>query len=150
LLLILTCGCGRAAELNTKNIAVIPSPGNYIFSSDNKSSEIFLLDVSIEKGYAEESYSGLNFEVNNGEPILIVNGTLRNDHSNHNEIGMYADGYDENGNIVSETLDATYLVGAVGAHIEPGETGEFTLHMNVSPDIKSIRIFAGTAAEPMP
>ena len=58
---------------------------------------------------------------------------------------MSAEGYDAAGEQVAWTVDAAHLVGVIGLHLENGETGQFTLHLNRADNVRSIRIFAGTS-----
>lgn len=55
---------------------------------------------------------------------------------------MWAGGYDKTGKQVAWTLDAAHLPGHIGLHLENDEVGQFTLHLNMADNIKSIRIFA--------
>lgn len=77
-----------------------------------------------------------------GDPILVVRGTVQNKHKDYKEISMYAEGYDKTGEQVAWTLDAAHLVGVIGLHVENEETGDFKIHLNMSENVKSIRIFA--------
>ena len=55
---------------------------------------------------------------------------------------MYAEGYDEAGKQIAWTLDADHIAGQIGLYLGYGETGEFTLHLNLSDGIRTIRIYA--------
>ncbi len=133
-------------DFNTgADLNVIPSPGNYLLNSQNQSSEVLLKAVHINQEFSDKQYISPGYPlhtVNAGEYILEVSGIIWNNHKQNKEIAMYAEGYDELGKQVSWTLDAAHIAGQIGLHLENGETGEFTLHLNFSDNTKSIRIFA--------
>jgi hypothetical protein len=125
-------------------IKLTPPPGNYLFNSENKSSDVLLKSVEIEKSVSDKQYPSVWKlpAVKAGESILIVKGSIQNNHPTNKEILMYAEGRDKTGKQVAWTLDAAGIVGQLGLHLETGETDQFTLHLNFAENIKSIRIFA--------
>lgn len=134
-------------------IGVSPAPGSYLLNSFGESSEVLLKDIRInteinDKHYFSPSYPA--HTVDTGEYILVVNGSVQNQHPENSYIGMYAEGYDETGKQVAWTLDAAHVAGQIGLHLENGKTGELTLHLNFSKNIKSICIFAFTSPIPIP
>jgi len=127
-------------------ITVIPAPGNYLTNSQNVSSEALLKDVQVYRSISDKRYSIYpswypDHTVNKGEFILVVSGRVQNQHQENKEIAMYAEGFDESGHLAAWTLDAAHIMGQIGMHLENGETGEFTLHLNFSEKTKSIRIY---------
>ncbi len=134
-------------------ITVTPAPGDFLTNSEEASSEVMLKNIRINKSVSDKQYFSPWFPgntVNAGEYILMVSGSIQNQHSDNKEIAMYAEGYDEKGQQVAWTLDAAHIAGQIGLHLENGETGEFTTHLNFSENIKSIRIFAYTSPIPIP
>ena len=129
-----------------------PAPGTYLFNSQNVSSEVLLQTVQIEKSISEKEYYGVGLSktINAGEPLLIVSGTVQNNHPTNKEIMMYAVGYDKTGKQVAWTHDASSIVGQIGFHLETGETGEFTLHLNFVENIKAIRIYTNNYSQTPP
>ena len=130
-------------------IPISPSLGAYLTSSQNVSSEVLLTDVEVNKGVSDKQYFNPWYpagKVNEGESILVVSGSIQNKHKQNKEIAMYAEGYDSSGKQVSYTLDTAHISGQIGLHLENEETGQFTLHLNMAEDIKSIRIFANNYA----
>jgi hypothetical protein len=126
-------------------IEIIPPSGSYITNASNKSSEVLLRNVQVKKSVSDKQYMSIEYPphmVYVGEPVLVVSGKIQNKHKENDEIDMWADGYDETGKGVAWTLDAAHLPGHIGLHLEPGETGEFTLHLNYSENLSSIRIYA--------
>ncbi|MFC1982091.1 hypothetical protein ACFLUN_01270 [Chloroflexota bacterium] len=123
-------------------IEVSPSLGAYLTNPQDISSEVLLKDVQVKKGVSDKQYSTSLYPVNVGESIQIVSGTIQNKHKENKEIAIWAEGYDEAGKQVAWTLDAAHIVGQIGLHLENGENGEFTLHLNTAENIKTIRIFA--------
>ncbi len=73
----------------------------------------------------------------------MARGTVQNNGPNP-EITIYANGLDATGNQVVWTLDRSSIAGRIGLHFKKGDSGEFTLHLNYSGDIKSIHVFADT------
>lgn len=131
-----------AAPTVLTSISINPSPGAFLVNSGNISSEVVLKDVQVYKGASDKRYSGLKLTVNTGDPVLVVSGSIQNKHPENKEIAMYAEGYDAEGKQVAWTLDAAHIVGQIGRHLEKDETGQFTLHLNIADNLKSIRIFA--------
>jgi hypothetical protein len=126
-------------------VTLTPATGAYLFNSQNESSEVLLKSVAIEKSVSDKQYFSPWYPlhtVNEGESIFVVSGSIQNNHQENKEIAMYAEGYDETGKQVAWTLDAAHIAGQIGLHLETGATGEFTLHLNSTQNIKSIRIFA--------
>lgn len=126
-------------------ITVTPAPGAFLTNSEEASSEVLLKDIQINKSVSDKQYFSPWFPgniVNAGEFILVVSGSIQNQHQENKEIAMYAKGYDEKGQQVAWTLDATHIAGQIGLHLENGETGEFTLHLNFSDNTKAILIYA--------
>jgi hypothetical protein len=126
-------------------ISISPSPGSYLTNSENMSSQVLLKDVQIYKGISDRQYISPWYPagtVNIGESILVLSGSVQNKHLQNKEIAMYAEGYDDTGKQVAWTLDAAHIAGQIGLHLENEETGQFTLHLNLAENIKSIRIFA--------
>jgi len=126
-------------------IKVEPAPGSYLSNSFNESSEVILKDVQIKTDICDKEYFSPSYpshRVKRGDPCLVVSGHIQNRHEENCEIAMYAEGYDESGEQVAWTLDAAHIAGQIGLHLEHEETGEFTLHLNLSKDIRTIRIFA--------
>jgi hypothetical protein len=125
-------------------ITVTPAPGAFLTNSDEASSEVLLKDIQINKSVSDKQYISPWFpgnKVNVGEFILVVSGSIQNQHKENKEIAMYAEGFDESGHLVAWTLDAAHIMGQIGMHLENGETGEFTLHLNFSEKTESIRIY---------
>ena len=134
-------------------IILTPAPGNYLFNSENKSSEVLLKSIQIEKGVNDKQYTSPSYTlhtVNVGDSILVISGSIQNNHTENKEITIYAEGYDKAGKQVAWTMDASSIMGQIGLHLESGETGEFTLHMNFAANIKSIIIFADNYVVPPP
>lgn len=126
-------------------IKVEPMPGSYLSNSHNESSGVVLKDVQIKTDICDKEYFSPwypSHTVKRGDPCLVVSGHIQNMHEENSEIAMYAEGYDEAGEQVAWTLDAAHIAGQIGLHLEYEETGEFTLHLNLSEDIRTIRIFA--------
>ena len=135
----------KPMAVETLEITVTPSSGAYLTNSQNVSSEVLLKDTQIEITSSDKQYFSPRYPphtVNVGESILVISGTIQNKHEENDEIDMWAAGYDETGKEVAWTLDAAHLPGHIGLHLENDEVGQFTLHLNMADNIKSIRIFA--------
>jgi hypothetical protein len=133
-----------AAPTVLTSVAITPSPDAFLVNSGNISSQVLLKNVQVYKGVSDKKYSGLDpkLAVNAGDPVLVVSGSIQNKHPENKEIAMYAEGYDAEGKQVAWTLDAAHIVGQIGIHLEKDKTGQFTLHLNIADNLKSIRIFA--------
>ncbi len=122
---------------------MFPSAGEYLSTSPNGDhSELLLLAVVVEQVESSEEYKygprDDRHAILRGDPVLVVRGTVQNRHRTYTQIGMHAAGLDETGERVSYTLDASYLPGTIALNIEPGEIGEFLLHMNAADNLKTI------------
>ena len=126
-------------------VTLTPATGAYLFNSQNESSEVLLKSVAIEKSVSDKQYFSPWYPlhtVNAGESVLVVSGTVQNNHPTNKEIMMYAEGYDVTGKQIAWTHDASSIVGQIGFRLESEETGMFTIHLNFDENIKSIRIYA--------
>jgi len=124
-------------------IKVEPESGSYLCNSRGDSSGVVLKDVMVNNSVCDKQYTRPPLPiVNVGDPCLVVSGHIQNMHEENSEIAMYAKGYDTSGGQVAWTLDAAHIVGQIGLHLEYEETGEFTLHLNLSENTSTIRIYA--------
>ena len=132
-------------------ITLAPSPGSYLLDSENEPSEVLLQTVQMNKGISDKQYNSvnLNHPINVGKDILEINGTIQNNDQINKYITLYAEGYDTKGKQAVWTLDA-YIQGYIVIHLETGETSEFTLHLNFTENVKSIRIYASNYGVPPP
>lgn len=126
-------------------IEVSPTAGNYLYDTHDEQLEVFLIDVKVEQSISDEEYFSPLYgghKVDVGESILVVSGTIRNEHTENAWITMFADGYDGEGEKVAWTLDADHISGQILRYLDNGETGKFTIHLNAAENIETIRIFA--------
>jgi hypothetical protein len=128
------------------SIRLVPSPNTYLTNSQDVSSEVFLIGVELNTGPSDKAYKSPWTSVDTGEQIIVVTGRIVNRHPQSKEIAMYAKGYDESGRQVAWTLDAAHIAGQIGLRLENGETGQFTLHLNLPDNLRSVRIFANNYA----
>jgi hypothetical protein len=143
----MSSGCGGNREPssdpgNVAGIEVEPSPCSYL-GTDEVPSTVVLKDVQVNKAVCDRDYFSPWFpSTKKGEPCLVVSGHIQNQDKEKFEISMSALGYDESGKTVSGTLDAAHITGAIGLHLGQGEIGEFTRHLNLSDEMRAIRIYA--------
>ena len=122
----------------TTEIRVEPALEQNLFSF----SRVVLKDVTVSPGVLEQQYPGARI----GQPCLIVRGDVRNMDTDNSTLAIFAYGYNPAGEQVAGTLDAEGVPGQVTVHLEYGQTGQFTLHLNASDEIETVRIFAFTHA----
>jgi len=124
-------------------VTLTPSPGNYLFDSQNEPSEVLLQTVQIEKSVSNVGITstGSAIAINEGGPIWVISGNIQNNHPTTQAIDMHADGYDAKGKQVAWTFDA-HILGQREIQLENGETGAYVLTLNYSGNIKAIRIYA--------
>ncbi len=79
-----------------------------------------------------------------GDPVPVVTGSPQNRHRAYPHVYVHADGYNASGEQVAWTLDSAGLPGQAQLYVEPGQVGEFALHLNLADNIESVRIFAST------
>ncbi len=80
-----------------------------------------------------------------GDPVPVVTGSPQNRHRAYPHIYMHADGYNAAGEQVAWTLEGAGLPGQAQTYVEPGQVGEFTMHLNLADGVETIRIFAGVS-----
>jgi len=126
-------------------IEVEPAVGSYLRNAFDEPSGVILKDIQIKTDICDKEYFSPwypSHTVKKGEPCLVVSGHIQNMHQENSEIAMYAEGYDTSGEQVAWTLDRAHISGQIGLHLEYEETGEFTLHLNLSENTSTIRIYA--------
>ena len=132
-------------------IKVEPALGNYLCNAFDESSPVILKDVMVGSSVCDRKYTRPPLPiVNVGDPCLVVSGQIQNMHQENSEIAMYAEGYNASGEQVAWTLDAAHIVGQIGLHLEYEETGEFTLHLNLSENTSTIQIYANNYSDTPP
>jgi hypothetical protein len=135
-------------------LTVEPSAGGYLPDGRDEPSDLLLLTVEAEQIESPEEYWYMTPEdrhvVPQGDPIVVVRGAIQNRHRAYRELTMNAYGFDAAGEQVSWTLDSGHLPGCIDLRIEPGQVGEFTLHMNRADGLKSIHIHGGAYPIPLP
>jgi hypothetical protein len=116
-------------------------------NSEGATSELLLLAVQVEETPSNREYHCHETDetIHPGDPVLVVTGTLQNRHRTYPHIYMHADGYNAAGEQVAWTLEGAGLPGQVQCCIEPGQTGEFTMHLNPAADLATICIYAGVS-----
>jgi hypothetical protein len=146
-LVALSMGC------TTNEFEVLPTAGNYLCDTYDEPLEIVLVNAQIEQNIRDEEYFTPWYPggvVDVAVPILVVNGTIRNEHTANMYISMFAEGYDGKGKQVAWTLDATHISGQILRYLDNDETGEFTIFLNTAENIETIRIFANSYDQPPP
>jgi len=129
-------------NLTPQLIKISPETGTILVDSRGEPSEVLLKSIQINEGVCEQQYFPYYTKVDVGDPILIVSGTIQNNHKENIWISMWAEGCDETGEVVGWTLDYSHLMGRILLDLETGETGEFVIHMNYAYNINSIGIYA--------
>ncbi len=127
------------------SINIQPEPDSYLHNAFDEPSGVILKGVQVEADICDKEYFSPWYPsrtVKKGDPCLVVSGHIQNMHRENSEIAMYAEGYDTSGEQVAWTLDADHISGQIGLHLEYEETGEFTLHLNLSENTSTIRIYA--------
>ena len=153
LILILITSVALPTGCTINEIEVLPAAGNYLYDTHDEPLEVFPIDVQVEQSISDEEYFPAWYpgdKVDVGESILVVSGTIRNEHTENTYISMFASGYDGEGEKVSWTLDSAHISGQILLILENGETGEFTIHFNTAENIETIRIFADSYNVPPP
>lgn len=138
-----TVSCMIKVNSGIAGITILPSSGNYLCNSSDESSQVILKDVTASIGVCDRKYMGPQLiTLDAGDPCLVVRGHIQNIHQENSEIAMYTGGYDASGEQVAWTLDAAHIIGQIGRHLEYQETGEFIMHLNISENMSTIRVYA--------
>lgn len=85
----------KPMTVGTFQIAVTPSPGNYLYNSQNMSSEVLLKDIQIRSIVSDKQYFSPRYPpqtVNAGEYIVEVSGTIQNKHKENDSNRVRAPG----------------------------------------------------------
>ncbi len=117
------------------------------------SSEVVLLDVQASRGVSDKKFLppwDIRNPIDVGEAIWFIGGTVQNKHAQNRYIALWAIGHDDAGKEVAWTLDAAHILGQILVSLENGETDLFALHLNMSENVRSFRIFAASSVEPPP
>ena len=141
----------KPATVETFSMAVSPPPGNYLLNSQNVSSQILLKNVQIEQTVSDKEYfqSSPKNTIKPGDPILSVALTITNNHPTYKIIGISAVGYDASGVQVAHTLDDV-VHRMARTQLGYQETGNITVHMNFTNNVKLIKLFGNTFQYPPP
>jgi hypothetical protein len=131
-------GCGSSGGLDDVDIEFIAPPA------------LSISDVRLVESTCEQNYYTLSDTYLKGKPCLVLTGKISNTDGSRPVIGMSASGYNDSGEQVAETLDASYLFGTTNWHVEAGEAVEFTIHLNTAEDLSAIEINAGASDKTMP
>jgi len=131
-------------------VEIEPAAGSYLDRGNQEESPVKLIEVEASIGICQQPYGIMRSRdmLHIGDPCLLVRGRIENQHEEAEEITIRAVGYDENENIVSGTLDSDRIPGVLGMDVDPGEIGEFVLHMNPSDRLRTIRIYGSVYEEP--
>jgi hypothetical protein len=99
--------------------------------------EISLGTGTLDRNYINPDAGGL---FSQGERCFLISGTIRNEYNEGSWVAYHAEGYDEEGNVVSYTLDEGPVAGIAQQYIDGTSTGEFTLHLSWSDNVFIFRI----------
>ena len=132
------------------DVVLEPTPGSYLDRGNGEQSPVKLIDANMSVGICQRPYGIMRSRdiLHIGDPCLLVAGRIENQHNEESEVILHAYGYDEDGDIVAATLDSYRLPGAIGLDVDPGEKGDFLLHMNPSERLRTIRLYTSIFEEP--
>jgi len=161
LITLIIAGCSQPPEEITGKKTPTPlvnASGIQITTSYNKT-EIVLLNLSkdvtiAEKGYGPTMDKEKPYEVEAGEPIILIKGKVRNKLDQKRDVWLYAYGYDSSGGLIAHSVGD----GAPGTAAGSGEIcglkggGEcnFRLVIKYDRNISTIKIVAQAYEYPLP
>jgi hypothetical protein len=150
-------GCRNTPdEFDLARIVVEPEAGAYLHGCEGagtydwgydagQRTNIMLSDIDLSIRPCEMEYSthwvSHDIDIEVGEPCLVVSGHVESREDEKREVGMFAWGFDEGGQLVAETLDSNSSYGCILFDMEPGQNCEFLIHINPSDEIRAIRVF---------
>jgi hypothetical protein len=137
-------GCTNNTTIKTE-IKVSPSPGAYLIDPQNVLSGVLLKDIQVNKSISDNHYFALRYPshtVDADESIFVVSGSIQNKQHATIDIQIYAEGYDETEKQVAWTLINAQDAYLIDFRLDAEETSEFTLRLDFSENIRSIRIYA--------
>ncbi len=126
-------------------IPVEPEAGSYLCNERDEMSGVMLKDVTVSVGVCDRPYKQPGrTTLREGDACLIVGGHIQNQHKERYRLTMHALGYNKAGQTVAWTLESDGIAGQPGRHVTYGATSTFTLHMNPSEEIETIRLYASS------
>jgi hypothetical protein len=99
--------------------------------------EISLDNSTLDRDYLNPDAGGL---FSQGDLCFLISGTIRNGYAAGSWVTYHAEGYDEEGNVVSYTLDEGPVAGIAQQYIDGASAGEFTLYLSWSDNVFIFRI----------
>ncbi len=141
---------GAGMLLQTSN-ALYPEPQramyiHYTEKEGGAQSKLYLVNSELYYGTYNDTftYSGVigNYQINQGDPCVIINGTVRNDYDGNYYFSITADVYNSTGEKIVPILDRTSpLPGITVTRINSTSTGYFELKIKYpSKDITDYNI----------
>jgi hypothetical protein len=104
--------------------------------------------VAIDTMVKSGENPGHGYWYNTGDLCLVVRGKMRNTTEKDLTVGFRGVGYDENGNEVAWTLDASYLAGVANIDVPHQSTVDFKLTISWAENVKLIKVSAGQGMVP--
>jgi hypothetical protein len=164
-LTISIAGCTQSAEKPGRQpqIKILPPAGSYLpkyqrFATVYEKTNLLLLNFSVrittaEKGYGSTFDREKPYEIMSGDPVIIIEGVVRNQDEEKEYVVLTARGYDSSG----KEMARSYL-GAPGTapwmgdyfRLGKGEEGKFRLVLKYDDRISTVRIFANLYNMPVP
>jgi hypothetical protein len=147
ILAILLTGCGSLSNITTPavgDIDIIIEPCLKVDQISNEEQPAPLIsfeELSLETGTIDRDYMNpWAGKFQEGDSCLLITGTIRNGYGEGRWVAYQGTGYDDSGNIVSQTLDSGPVVGIAQIYIEGNSAEEFNLHLSWSYDVILLKI----------
>lgn len=142
-LLVGACRSAKLSESATvSQVPVDPRPVEMLFDAG----PIVLEDVALDLGAFDAHHHGYE----EGDPCLLLAGHITNlDPENRYVVGI-AWAFDAAGDLASGVVDNRPVFGVLDVDLDCGCTGPFTIQMELSEDVRRIRLYASTSSYPVP
>lgn len=122
-----------------------PQPGEYFTYRGNKS-QILLNDSCLKYCYLEPN-DICPPEANEGDPGIVITGTIKNEYDRDYYICMSAYAFNSEGEQIGHSIDQGPVCGIVAPYVKSGQSGDFELHLKYSEDIERIELFVGCISD---
>ncbi len=131
-----------SASATISQVPVDPKPVEMLFDAGH----VVLEDVTLGPGVFGPHLHGYE----EGTPCMEVSGQLTNLHPENRYVIGIAWAYDAAGEVAFGVVDGRPIAGVLDVEIDCGHTGPFAIQMELSEDVRRIRLYASTSSYPVP
>lgn len=159
LITLIIAGCSQTPEEIGKKTPSTPETDAseiQIISSYNKT-KVLVLNLSkeltsLEEGYGPTMNKEKPYKVEAGEPVILIEGRIRNKLDQKRDVWLYAYGYDSSGEQIAHSVGkgapGTTTGTGVLVGLKGGEESAFRLVIKYDRNLSTVKIFAKVYKNP--